>query len=73
MLVKDTVCEARGEITKNSPLEVVTNSRNGAERNGTELRSKIRNGTGLKCGTAKSRNMEGGAVTASAIAGFCGI
>ena len=29
------------------------------ERNGTELRSKIRNGTGLKCGTAKSRNMEG--------------
>ena len=33
------------------------------------------NGTGLKCGTAKSRNMEGGAVTASTwyiVAGFCG-
>ena len=44
---------------------VVTISRNGAEQNGTELRSKIRNGTGLKCGTAKSRNMVGGAVTAS--------
>ena len=46
-------------------------ARNGAERNyglkyGTELRSKIRNGTGLKCGTTKLRNMEGGAVTASA-------
>ena len=38
-------------------------ARNGAERSGTELRSKIRNGTGLKCGIAKSRNMEGGAVT----------
>ena len=38
--------------------------RSRTERNG--IRSKIRNGTGLKCGTAKSRNMEGGAVTASA-------
>ena len=28
-------------------LWVVAISRNGAERNGTELRSKIRNGTGL--------------------------
>ena len=39
--------------------------RSGTERNGTELRSKIWNGAGLKCGTAKSRNMEGGAVTAN--------
>ena len=28
-------------------VRVVAISRNGAERNGTELRSKIRNGTGL--------------------------
>ena len=39
--------------------------RNGTEQNGMELWSKIRSGTGLKCETAKSRNMEGGAVSAS--------
>ena len=36
------------------PLRAYTGggySRNGAERNGTELGSKMRNGTSLKCGT----------------------
>ena len=53
----------RGELSLSPVVKwsVVAISRNGAERNGTELGSKMRNGTGLKCGTAKLRMRTRGA------------
>ena len=61
---------ARGYGQKSPVVTILRNGAegNGTERNGTERKDGLKYGTdtGLKCGTAKSRNMEGGAVTASA-------
>ena len=56
--------EGAGLRTKKPGGDYFT-ERSGREGNGTERKDGLKYGTdtGLKCGTAKSRNMEGGAVT----------